>query len=599
VAVRWVLCVLVLVNGQAWAGDAPWRTATTPNYRILSQLSDSDTADWMRGFDQFVSSTGTALGMNPRDLSPLTVVIFARGKDFTPYKLAGPSGKTAIVAGQFVWRRTWSMIAMASDAFDDQSRRTIYHEATHWLMSADQASQPAWFSEGIAEMFSTFERVGDKVYWAKPIDAHLKLLATTAPMPLTQFLAEPSALFDRDDRTSLFYAQAWAFTHFLMLSKDQGRRRLLAQFLDTYKTQSGEATVNAVFGKDLPQLEHEFHIYITQRSWRYWRYMIEPAQPDSQPPALQPAAAELVEASLGFLGLASEQPELARQHAQKAIDLDPSAPDGHAILAYLEQRPIDGGENDAGVTEAQAAVQRGSRDAEMFRMLGDSYLNGPNSAKPDAKQASVGMYENAITSSPRQEAYYVRLVNALVALEKPREEDAKFLAIGTRAYPGDDWLRVGSAVVDDRRGHHDAALTELEAALRPDSRLDPLQRDYANQIHSRWLIQTMESEISVAEDNRDYSGARAILSRYRERLVSSAQTDTFLKETDDRLAILDGVTRFDALLHQGKSTAARALAQQLLAIPDLPGPIRLHLTGSLQTRRTSSANRGSLRIGSK
>jgi hypothetical protein len=573
---RWVLCVLVL-GGQALAGDAPWRTATTPNYRIISQLSDSDTADWMRGFDQFVSSTSATLGINPRALPPLTVVIFARGKDYTPYKLAAPNGRTANVAGQFVWRPTWSMIAMAHDAFDDQSRRTIYHEATHWLMSVDQSSHPAWFSEGIAEMFSTFERQAGKVNWAKPIDAHLELLRTTSPMPLAQFLVEPSALFDRDDRTSMFYAQAWAFTHFLMFSKDQNRRHLLAQFLDTYKTHSGEATVEAVFGKDLPNIEREFDIYIEQRSWRY---MIEPAKPETQPPALQPAAAELVEASLGFLALGSERPELARQHARKAIDLEPGAPDGHALMAYLEQQAIDGGESDAGVAEAQAAVQRGSRDAEMFKILGDSYVNGPNSAKPDAAQASVGMYENAINSSPRQLAYYERLTDALFRLEKPREEDAKFLAIGMRAFPGDDWLCVGSAVVDDRLGRHDAALAELEAALRPDSRLTPWQRDYADQTRNRWLIQTMESEISVAQGNRDFGAARAILARYRERITRSAQTDAFLKQTDDTLAVFDGVTRYDALLHDGKSAEARTLAQQLLANPDLPVAIRRHLEGT-------------------
>jgi hypothetical protein len=170
---RWVLCLLVFGSCQAVGSGAPWRTATTANYRILSQLNDSDTADWMRGFDQFVLSTSGTLGINPRGLAPLTVVIFARDKDYVPYKPARPNGNTANVAGEFVWRSTWSMIVMAHDSFNDQSRRTIYHEATHWLMSVDQSSHPAWFSEGIAEMFSTFERQAGKVNWGKPIDEHL------------------------------------------------------------------------------------------------------------------------------------------------------------------------------------------------------------------------------------------------------------------------------------------------------------------------------------------------------------------------------------------------------------------------------------------
>jgi hypothetical protein len=69
---------------------------------------------------------------------------------------------------------------------DAELRRTIHHEATHWLMSADQARQPAWFAEGIAKLFSTFERKGDTVNWAKPIGSHLQLLNGIREMPLAE-----------------------------------------------------------------------------------------------------------------------------------------------------------------------------------------------------------------------------------------------------------------------------------------------------------------------------------------------------------------------------------------------------------------------------
>ena len=577
---RYLSCLLVLASSQVLAGDAPWRTATTANYRILSQLSDSDTAEWMRGFDQFVLATAGTLGLNPKVLPPLMVVIFAHDRDYVPYKLLRPNGKAANITGQFVWRPTWSMIAMAHDSFDDRSRRIIYHEATHWLMSVDQTSHPAWFSEGIAEMFSTFERQGDKVNWAKPIDEHLALLRNGPLMPLAQFLAEPSALFDRDDRTDLFYAQSWAFTHFLMFSKDQGRRQLLTQFLSTYKTQSGEATVQAVFGKDLHDIATEFDIYIAQRSWHY---MNEAARPNTQPPVLQPASAELVEASLGYLALGAERTELARQHAQKAIELDPDAPEGHALLAYLALG-TDGSATDLAVMQAEAALQRGSRDSEMFRLFGDSYLDGPNSMKPDATQKRVSLYENAINFSPRQVAYYDRLAAAAVTLTEPREEDAKFLGIGMRAFPGDDWLRIGGAAVDNRLGRHDAAVAALRAALRPDSKLDSAQRTYAGAMLSQWLLQTMQSELTVATDNNDYTGARAIVGHYRELVDRSATTDRFLQDTDERLELAEKIARYEALLRERKTVEARALAAELLARPGLSSGIRRHLEDSHSVR---------------
>jgi len=137
------LCILALITSQAMGGEAAWRMATTPNYQILSQLNDRETADWMRDFDQYILSISDLMQIDLRALPPLTVVIFARDKEYTPYKLLRPDGTTANVFGQFVRRQTWSMIAMAFDALDEHSRRTIDHEATHWIMSVDQSSQPA------------------------------------------------------------------------------------------------------------------------------------------------------------------------------------------------------------------------------------------------------------------------------------------------------------------------------------------------------------------------------------------------------------------------------------------------------------------------
>jgi len=568
---RWAPCIFAIITSHALGGEAAWKMATTPNYQILSQLDDRETAQWMRDFDQYILSISDLMKIDVRALPPLTVVIFARDKDYTPYKLLRPDGTTANVYGQFIRRQTWSMIAMAFDALDERSRRTIDHEATHWMMSVDQSTQPAWFSEGIAELFSTFERRGDKVAWGTPITDHLRTLHDSGVMPLAQFLAEPSALFDREDHTERFYAQAWAFTHFMMFARDPRYRQLLVEFLQTFRTQSGPATVNAVFGATLPDVEREFHIYIDQRRWTN---MVQPVKPAQEPPALQPAPPALVEASLGRLALGAGRQDLARQHAEKAIDLDSSAPDGHAVLAYLA---LDGNHQDLAVSQAEAALARGSKDSELFILTGDSYLSGPNSLKPDATRARVTMYENAINLSPWRLEAYERLSDALMALEKPTAEDAKFVNVGIRAFPGDDWLRVGGAVVDDRLGHRDAALPALDVVLQPNSKLNPQQRDFATNVRGQWLIQTMNEEIAAARDKGDFTQARAVFSRYRDRIGKSPQMDSYMQDTDARLEMDESMAKYEALVHDKKNAQARALAKELLTRPDLPANLRRYL----------------------
>jgi tetratricopeptide (TPR) repeat protein len=505
-------------------------------------------------------------------------VLFKRDKDYTPYKLLRPNGQVAPVAGQFERRATWSVIGMARDADNEELERTIHHEATHWLMSVDGDRQPAWFAEGIAELFSTFERHGDKVNWAKPIGSHLFTLNQIGTMKLADFLTESSAIFDKDAHTDRFYAQSWAFTHYLMFSDQQKRRPLLVQFLREFKSNSGEATVEKVFGAQLPALEKDFHSYITQRRYVY---MALPAKPVAEPPALQPAPEALVEAALGFLALGANRDELARQHAARSNELDPTVAGGHEILAYLA---LDQDDFDAAATHAESALRKGSRDSDQFIIQGDSYVRGKNSDKPNAERLRINLYENAINLSPRREAGYSRLAEALINTDTPREEDAKFLALGIRAFPGDDWLKLGAAVVDYRLGRKEPARAAMEAVLRPESTLDGQQRNFAQHVRRGWVVDDMNRELEEARTRRDARGGRAVVARYRQQLGDDKDLDQYLRETDASLELQDLMERHAEAQRAGRKAEARALAEQILMRPDLPADLRKALQSQLRGR---------------
>ena len=579
---RWVACTLLVLVGPTLtrhceAGQRPWRMAATPHYRLLTQLDDRDSTAWMRQFDQFILATTDILHIDLRTLTPLTVVIFERDKDFAPYKLQRANGLTANVAGEFMLRPTWSMIGMARESESEDTQRTLQHEATHWVMSVDQSFHPAWFTEGIAEMFSTFQRQGDKLHWGKVIPEHLDLLRSSGTEPLAQFLTERSAMSDREDHTQRFYAQAWAFTHFLMLSNDPARRQMVLQFLQTYRTRSGEATVEAVFGSQLKEVERDFHVFIDARSFTY---MITPVKPVPDPPRLQPAPPALVEASLGALALGSQHYDLARQHARKAVELDSSLPDGYAVLAYIA---LENQQFDEAVTQADAALQHDSKDGELLMLLGDSYARGSNADKPDAARKRANMYENSINLSPWRVECYDRLTQTLLTISAPREEDAKFLEVGLRIYPGDDWLHVGTAAVDHALGRQEAALAALDTVLKPESTLEGWQRNLVTGLRRTWLINAMNSDIQSAADKNDFAGARAALDRYRERLGKDDDAASYLVQVDKSLQLRELLAQYEAALRASNKAQARTLAGQLLARPDLPDNYRTYLQ---QRRKT-------------
>ncbi len=122
-----------------------------------------------------------------------------------------------------------------------------------------------------------------------------------------------------------------------------------------------------------------------------------------------------MEAALGLLAHSAGYTDLARKHAEKSISLDAESPEGHRVLAYLA---MDDDKFEDAAAHADAALQRGSKDSELFILMGDSYFRGENRRKPDAKLRRVNLYENAINLSPRRLASYQRLTEALL---EPRE----------------------------------------------------------------------------------------------------------------------------------------------------------------------------------
>lgn len=509
---RVLVYLLLAALAQPASGAEQWRYLQAEHYQVLSQLSDRDTLAWASEFNQFVNSMSEVLSINPQHLPSLQVVLFARDQDFAPYKLVGPDGRAANIGGQFVRQQNWSVIGLASTRDSEGLRRTILHEAAHWLTSADSEGQPAWYREGIAELFSTFVQSGDRVRWALPISSHVYALRRNA-MPLRELLLQPTAIFDRDDYTDRFYAQAWAFTHFLLYSQDPSLPPLLKRYLELHRSGPADAALEQTFGDRFAAIEQAFGEYLEQRRFTTWS---RPAATQDALPSPVPAAQTVVEATLGFLALGAKRHALARQHAERAAQLDPASPSGHEILAYLAREE---NRQDEVVDHAADAVQRGSRDSEMYVQLGHSFLDGSNSRQPNAALRRVELYAQAVELDRLHPDTYERLAEGLFSLPEPTETHARMLRDGLEAFPANDWIRAGLAVVEFQLGHKDAAQKAMDRALGLRSTLDTSQREFASRTWQELQIQSAVQDLNAARDRRD---ARAVQRLTRELL---ARTD--------------------------------------------------------------------------
>ncbi len=102
----------------------------------------------------------------------------------------------------------------------------------------------------------------------------------------------------------------------------------------------------------------------------------------------------------------------------------------------------------------------------------------------------MDLYERAINLNPRRADPYEQLTSAVLDYGQPTAEDGKFLEVGQKVFPGNDWLRVGIAVVAARLGHADEARSAFDQALQPDSTLSDTQRAAAQKM--RAALQTKQ-----------------------------------------------------------------------------------------------------------
>jgi hypothetical protein len=120
-------------------------------------------------------------------------------------------------------------------------------------------------------------------------------------------------------------------------------------------------------------------------------------------------------------------------------------------------------------------------------------------------------------------------------------------------------------------------MATLAAVLRPESTLEPAQRDYANNLRINWLIEAMKPEVETAVDKHDFPAARAIIARCRERVGEDSNTASYFQEITNAVDISELMAKYNAARQANRNAQARALAEKLLAHPNLPGPMRDYL----------------------
>jgi tetratricopeptide (TPR) repeat protein len=198
---------------------------------------------------------------------PITVIVFNNDSAYKPFKPLH-QGKPAEVSGHFQSSGDVAYIALAAGRDGANPYAIIFHEYVHALTSGGERSTPlpTWLSEGLAEYFSSFEVTGGgkKGRLGAGIASYAKLLRERTLIPLETLLAvdQTSPFYTEIDKKSLFYAESWALTHYLL--RPGGRRSQFRQFIDALaQGKPADRSFRQAFQTDYASIERELKNYIT------------------------------------------------------------------------------------------------------------------------------------------------------------------------------------------------------------------------------------------------------------------------------------------------------------------------------------------------
>lgn len=264
------LYVLLLIFGAglAWGRNDPpsWIEVQSPNFTVITNSSEKRGRAIAAQFEQMRAILEVTYPELESDAEGSVIVLALKKKE--EFRALEPemyrSRRSLRLHGLYVRNSAKHYILMRLDVEGGNPYPIVYHEYTHLLLSQNSDWMPLWLNEGLAEFYENSEIHDNKVMLGEPSEKQLTVLHQAKLLPLATLITvdENSPYYVEEKKASVFYAEAWALTHYLAL-KDYVERTSKLRNYTTLLSEKVDPVTAAirVFG-DLQKLQRALELYI-------------------------------------------------------------------------------------------------------------------------------------------------------------------------------------------------------------------------------------------------------------------------------------------------------------------------------------------------
>ena len=338
-----LILILLFSFSLSVAAKDEWIQVRSKNFFLIGNASEKDIRKVGTRLEQFRETFRLLFSkMNLTSSTPTNVVVFKSAGYYKNFKPKRADGKIdEFIAGFFQPGEDVNYITLSTEGEDAQTYSVIFHEYVHFIVNTNfgKSEVPAWFNEGLAEYYSTFEIEQDqKVKLGLPKSNHLDLLQQSKLMPLnTLFNISNSQLLQTGGHSrSIFYAQSWALIHYMM---QNGKSAGLGKFLtDLTRDVPPEKAFQDVFQTGYTQMEAELKKYVGQSRYQYHIYDFKNKMVFDTDMRMSPLTEAESNAYLGDLLYHNHRVDDAEPYLQTSLKLEPGSSMANTTLGMVKIR---------------------------------------------------------------------------------------------------------------------------------------------------------------------------------------------------------------------------------------------------------------------
>jgi tetratricopeptide (TPR) repeat protein len=326
----WFILGSLLVVFSCFAADKPetWHEVRSPNFTVVTNAGEKEgrrTAEEFELFRAVIHTVVPAINLDPGQ----PVIIIAVKDEKSLKKLLPEYWETngrMRPAGVFLAGPEKHYAALRFDGGGEIRYQVLYHEYVHLLVNVNFEWIPLWLNEGLAEFYANAVLQGYQVGLGRPDQSHLYLLQQSKLLPTEELLRvdHKSPHYNEANKSSIFYAQSWALTHYLLVGDRGAHSKKLHEYLDELSEGATERqAAENVYG-DLKKFDKTISNYVTSQSHSYYVPVKAPADINEKTFLARPLTPAEAVSMAGDFYVRTRRPVEARASLDQAMALDPA-----------------------------------------------------------------------------------------------------------------------------------------------------------------------------------------------------------------------------------------------------------------------------------